>query len=277
MSSKVRKLLVATLILAFSGVLTAQRSALILLVSTAEYFGDTYTKLPQIHGTRVFFAGEAIRLRVTVANRGPNDNDLEIHGSLSNILSTEALRDGVSTSVALTVGDPVWHAADGRDFPLVLRDRTALKAGESVRWEADVIDRLIPGAYQIKVNVNARDRESRPVVPHVSTLRFEVRPHSEADAPEIARRDATRRYASGDYEGAEAGARALLRLHPTSYEALVLLGQIATARGNADEARRYFERALDVLTRNDDQLLLKFRRGSVDHLIQSVAALAKKR
>ena len=252
---------------------------LVLLVTTGEYYGETYTETPRDNARFVFFTGEAIKLRVTIVNQGLDDSELRWRiPAGQSVFTITSLRDLDPVEIPVGFGEGRQRSAvDRSTSPVSLSQPAALRAGEAIIWDAEVSNPLNPGQYKITVNVNATDGLSRRIVPRATMFSFEVRPRGAAARVEIARRNATRHLADNHLDDAEAAVEELARLLPNSSAASLIRGHIASQRGAAAAARAHFDRAVEILRSDSDTLLLKFKdRREVDRMISSATALANR-
>jgi hypothetical protein len=249
-----RILLAAAAVVASLAGLSAQRASLVLLVNVAEYFGNTYVdeRAEGLH--YIFFVGEPIRLDIQVLNADEQEHTVVSTSSTARgAFSVTAVRDEQPTTVGLAVNPNVQRHEDEFRIPIEW-GTTRLNPRAAVHWQAELASTLPPGSYTVDLATDALDEKARPVAPHASRVRFEVREGSPDAMPEIIRRQAVRAYVAGMFDVAEREATALLRLHPNSLEAYIVLGRVAEAQGRAPAARAALQRALELTTSGDDTL-----------------------
>jgi hypothetical protein len=94
----------------------------------------------------------------------------------------------------------------------------------------------------------------------------------------MARRDAWRHDLRDDHVNAEAAVQRLLQLNPRSYEAFLVQARIESARGEDRKADLNYDRAAEILRKDEDALLRKFKTPAErEGLLKNVADLARKR
>jgi len=209
-----------------------------------------------------FFETEPIALNVTVANQ-----TTEVR-----LLRFNAWPSGDTVRVVA--------ALDGRPFPIEIELRSAVKRRvgltmpvtddgaielvprERVDWTVTLPRQLPVGAYRVELQLDGRDDQALPVAWQATAVDFEIRARSTESRPEELYRRALRYFLSdeaGHLDSAKQIANALLKLHPSSYAANALLGRVAEDEGDSNSAKRYFERATDLVERDQDRLLTKYK------------------
>jgi hypothetical protein len=250
-----------------SGVAGQQAQAsLFSAVSSGQYFGATYTDSAGPL-TFVFFTSEPIRLDVIIGNRGPERGALTFsEPTPTGMFAVDGTRDGAPFSVDLTFDGGRWEGRLGVDVaPFDPSQPTRLDAGDQVRWRAVVARPLPPGRYRVRIRSNAVDGDGHPVPAHIASHEFEVRIATDAARAEILRREALRQYTAGgpaDLAEADKVISELLQVHPTSYEAFLIRGHVARARGQEAQAQVSYARAVAILSRDQDSLLVRYQSAS---------------
>ena len=246
-----------------------------------EYLGHSYTAPPR--QDFAFFQGEPITFQLSVGNLGPKGISLVIQSSDSQqLFQVQAFKapplppenradrplapdrrrflDESSISIPVAFSSPVKAWAGGQ-FELPLERETSLEPGESVQWVMSVPSvNLAPGLYRIEVRVNGKGGDQR-AVQDFANVRFEVRAGGADARPEILRREALRRMAKDDLDGARQAAAELLRVHSNSVHAYRILQAIADKEGKRDEANSHRQNAEALFSGRRDELLLKHPNG----------------
>lgn len=239
------------------------------------YAGDTYTTRGE-GDADVYFVGEPIRLTVLVGNHTEDGRwlALPVKGEPFEVAIT---RGGRPVTPTLLIGAGFVQRRVGGVEGLDSAPTFRLSGKEQLTWPVAVDEPLVPGLYRFDLTMHTTLREGEAITnvqPHVA---FEVRP-AEAAPIEVARRRALRALARRDLNGAERAGHALLKLHPTSHEALVILGRVALVKRAMTEARAHFARALSILENGEDALLRQHRSPedieAIRQAIESFAARA---
>jgi len=274
------KLIVGIWALALSSIIAAtqtNRSPLAFRVLQGGYWGEVYATRPIGTAGFVFFTGEQVRLRLSIASIGA---DAEVAmGSLdpAELFPFTVTRDGLPTSVRMLFSELSWIPAEGRSLPMEPEHRMRLKANELLEWRASVVGPLEPGLYRILFNIRASDGNGQPVTAYVADFVFEVRRSTADSRAEIARRSAMRHLEEGDaasLDAADKAIRALLRENPTSAFAELLRADLEISRGKREAARAHYLVALRRLEQGEDVMLRRFKQvRELDELQQSVKRL----
>ncbi len=250
-------------------------SGLVVGFGLHDYFGETYTE--RSPASAIFFARESVAFKVIVANVGAANSALVASAvnpqalfrvqafaapplppgsSIERPFAGDRYADERETTVPLTFSAPtkVWS---GGSFDIQLERETPLNQGESLEWLLSVQSgNLTPGIYRVVVKVNGSEPNQR-AVQGSANFSFELRPARPEAEPEMRRREAIRRYLRDDYSGARQAVGDLLRVHPDSYEAQLLLVRIADAEGKPAEAATHRANADALLLSGRDQLLTR--------------------
>jgi hypothetical protein len=264
------------------GVTPAKRSPLVSTVETAEYFSETYARRGQgSPPVLLFFVGEAVKVKVAIGNPTRDAQILTFTQIVGHDMFTmEASRDGVSVELRSTFDHGTWKDANGSTVPFNPASPTRLGRFERIEWLVDLGTSLEPGRYHLRVVPNAADGSGLPISPRVSTYAFDVRPRSEDAEAEITRREAWRHYLEGGesaFKRAELAVDRLLQIHPNSYEAFVVRGRVAMARGDEARAIEAYARAAEIVRNNRDTLLVRFSsRAHRESMQKDLDALLRK-
>jgi hypothetical protein len=268
--------LLALLVLALSTALAqpASQTDLYSGVRIDGYVGETYTKRSRAD-YNALFTGGPVRLAVVVGNRSENGRHLSLPAE-GEVIGLAVMRDDspIDPPVSVEKGF-VRRRVGGVEF--VESAPTFRLAGkEELVWPVSVDEPLPPGLYEVEVTVNATPRDGGSIFAVQPTVSFEVRP-ADAEPVEVARRQALRALASLDLREAENAGLALLKLHPASYEAVVVLGRIALARGATDDAKTHLARALSILDNGEDTYLRQHNSPQqIESIRQAVEELSRR-
>jgi hypothetical protein len=253
------------------------RSPLFAAVGPDEYFGETYTDPPEGNSSYVFFEGEPLTVRITIANEKSADLSLA-QADNNNYFTFELWPAGTKQPLDLTC------TIKGRDINVprvrsLLDEPLRLEPSQSLHWVCPVDARIAPGSYRLRVFTTLTDIDNQPIVFRVDSLDFDLRARSTANRAEVTRREALR-LLTGDRQRLsllEASVQRLLSVHPTSHEAHLIRGHAARLAGDDKGAKVAFGVALDILERDQDQLLLRFKsRDSVAEMKARVRSLAER-
>lgn len=273
-----RLLLVVVLASTFSDaqiVPSAMRAAVVI----DEYFGTTYAAPSSESRAYVFFEREPIKLRLQVTNRKEEPAELRLSSSSGSQTFDAMVSDGSNQrAIDVRISDAHLRVATGERLPV-----TTLNVGldqlESVEWDAEVNQSLPVGRHKIAFSTNVSDATGKQILWQTDEITIEVRSRVGASV-EITRREALREFTSGNpgaARRADAAADRLLRIHPRSYEALLLKGQIAELEGQEVRAREFTSRALNILREGQDDLFLKFRsKAEADDAKNRIEAMLRK-
>jgi hypothetical protein len=249
----------------------AQGRTLVLITNTAEYFGNPYVKPPQNHAPFVFFAGEPVRVRVSIVNWGSSDATLS-GADAAPLFTVKTYRDDEEVTLPVKVGAEATKVTGRFELVTPVETQTILKPGESLQWEADLRSAgLSPGAYRLEFDTPAKDGTGHRIFLQANRFAFELRTRSGESETELLRRDALRSFTAGDHIAAAAAISRLLRAYPNSAEAYVVLGDITKARGDAAAANAHYQRAVELYTQGADALYRQWATpGAIDHAISGV-------
>lgn len=245
-------------------------SSLFAAINVAEYLGETYTEAPTERSRYVFFRTEPIALRVTIANPADQGERLTLDTVASGgKFEFVSERDGKPVFVEFEI-ERGLSMVGGQSTPLLSDEVIALSPSDRVDWLIRLRSTLQPGHYKVTVRALAADDQQRPLVWRGSYVEFEVRPQTSASRPEETYRKALRHLLWGGGQRlarARAEARALLAMHPGSFAAQTLFGKIAEAEGDSTSAERFFQRAVEIVEKDQDVLLRRFKtKDQIDEL-----------
>jgi hypothetical protein len=247
-------------------------------ITSGEYYGVTYSDRPRAPSLpKVFFVGESIKTRVTIANPHSAEHTLHFIGSdEADVLALQISRDGTPIDARPSIGTGQQSDENGLMAPFSFTAPARLRPGDRIVWGVTLDGALVPGIYRIKLGLEAKDEDGLPVAAMASFFEFEVRPRSEEADVELARRDAWRQYLDSDLstiQRAEGALKRLLQLHPSSYEALLIEARLEARRGNEPGRAGALNRAAEILKKGEDKLLLRFRtQAEVRELLKDVEA-----
>lgn len=233
----------------------------------------------------VFFRGEPITFRLQIGNLGPAsvvfatttpDRPFELRafkapplppgftGERPRVITNpRRYQDEQDIDLQTHFSAPV-RAWPGGKSDVRLERETSLDPGEGLEWVLSVPSAdLDPGLYRIEARVNGEQR-GRGALQDYATVRFEVRAASVEQQPEILRREALRRFSKQDHEGSRQAVAALLKVHPNSSQARLILAIVADAEGRKDEAAGHRANADAILRGGRDELLVKYKRGGTN-------------
>ena len=227
----------------------AKWSAALLLINASEYFGVTYAALPAPNATYVYFLpGEAVKVRVDIANPGTEAVQLVLPGSGPQ--AAFALRS--TGTIGMRTNDTVvLRRTVGRPERWTWQPRLDLGPREVLQIDLELVGQLPPGEYVVDFDTKIADNAGRAVTPQSNRFQFEVRAPSGAES-EIAWRNASRAFMRGDDQLAEQWIQALFRVNSESYAAHALRGQIADRAGDYRTALRHYREALLKLEAGSD-------------------------
>ena len=234
---------------------------LALFVQTAESFGETYAARPAAErdATFLFYTGEPIKLRIAVHNRSDAEARFMTRAASAAAAATmTARRDDMPFQLQLVAQVDAVKRLDAFVEPADWSPAIALRPHEAIEWEAEIRGGLAPGIYVLDFAANGTDDRGGAVLGQGSRFGFEIRSRTAADQPEILRREALRQFANGRYEAAGRALDQLQAVHPDSFEARLIRGDIAREEGRVEEATRQYNAAVTLLTAGRDQLFLKF-------------------
>jgi len=224
-----------------------------LIVRPVDYQGLVYSDPPRPNSTYVYFANEPIHFEILIVNnRGTEAVRLLTDRTLAT--SFEAKRpDG--TDFGLRISDDVVRRYSTGDTPVDIGSEFTLSPRESLVLKTEVTEsQLAQGEHIVLVSTSVKDADGRALAPQASRLLFEIRPSNAASAIEETRRNAMRAIRSREFTTAETWIENLLRLHPRSYAAYAMIGQISDMTGNRGRARAAYKQAASLLqSRTDDQ------------------------
>jgi hypothetical protein len=247
------------------------------------YFSEMYALYSRTG--LLFFEGEPIAIRLAVGNIGPavtslivkTTNPLQLFqvaafkAPLTNEIPDNRgwssgprgrYRDELPVHVPIQFSNP-QKAWPGGTFDLRMEAETVLDPHDAVEWVVTVPSNLEPGLYRFVVDMNATDREGRPI-PSFTSFGVEIRPRTPDAQPEILRRAALRSFFNEDYAGARRTAADLLRIHPNASAAYHVLAMVAEKEGKKAEATAHENTAAAIVRTGRDHLLLKNRGGRIE-------------
>lgn len=226
-----------------------------------EYFGDTYTAAPTDARGYVLFRGEPLRLKLQVMNRRDDVAELTLPSVEGGETFTATVVDAQGqTPLKVKIGAAQLRLQTGGRANIEAKT-VALERLQAVEWDAEVLENLPVGEHRIAFSTNVADVTGRRILWQAPEIIIEIRARTGASA-EIARREALREFTSGDaaaWQRADAAADRLLKIHPRSYEALLIKSRIAGERGDPKRERELSLRALEILRNDQDELFLKFK------------------
>jgi hypothetical protein len=270
-----RTILLAVIALGVSATVYAE-PAVGLMIGQHNYCGHRYVPKP-VAGSFVFFDDYPIYLRLWLATRTAGEGHrMRSLGGAQNAISAKATffalpagasSRGATVEVGLRVRGEVSRDDNGVETEVPWNDEFLLEPGVAYVIPVELATRLSPGFYRLQVHLAGTDERGDGIVP--GTFDFELRSASQDSEPERIRRRACSALKDGLLEEAELEARKLLTLMPTSSEGYALLaeaaekksddyrsrGDVARGRDFADEARRNYQKQLDM--QSGDLLLLK--------------------
>lgn len=217
----------------------AQHSALRIGVSLSDYSGEVYTDGPQDgKGTFVFFRGEKIHLNLSLGNSDRN----QAHDVVTSAETTpqgftvRAYRDDRPVRVDVNIDARGALSEGAVATPVDWVPRFSLPPSAHIEWAATTtIDEV--GVYVLQIYPLVTDEGGKDV-PSFGALAFEVRARTPQAELELIRRQASRELHRGELDLAETTTRKLLRQHPNSSIANILLAEIESKRGKALRAQR---------------------------------------
>jgi hypothetical protein len=254
-----------------------------MFVRTVDYYGHDYTAPPGPKSTYVYFPGEPIKIEIALTN---NRGDAPVRLIANpNVASNFAVKPEHGTPFNLALSSDIIFKTAFGNSPFDWKPEMMLSPGESLIIPAEVAERdsMPTGEHAIVVSTTIKDSNGSGILPHASRLQIEVRSLSNDDAPELARRAAMRamhnvvRNSVGrDFTEAERRIDDLLKVHPQSYAAYVMRGEIAQLRGNAGQARAAYQQAINLLQTRADQRVQRDPRNVIDDLVSRIRALDAK-
>ena len=236
-------------------VLSAQPySSTVLLINAANYCSEVYT--PRSLTGYTYFRGEQIRIKVTVANRGNAQTTLHLPEAPELALVPQR-PDDFKLGPLEKIG--VLHRAgfEGIDWARTLR----LDVDERLEFEAALETPDVPGVYAVTFESPIFDADNRRLAPQGNRFQFEVREPTQASAPAQAVRRACKAYLADNDTAAGDAIRSLLEIHPNSFVAYSMRGQLAERKRDFNEARISYERAAAILEGGLDRLYLESLAG----------------
>ena len=247
--------IVASLALLLAQATPARRAKVRVYVNLAEYYGTVYVPPPSGGADHVLLRGQALAVRLRIANQGENQ-EVRLRPSQSSPFQVHVARMGSGEPLVQgVVAQPAMISGAGRQGPSALP--ATLKQGESLQWEASVPDfqQLPAGHYRLKAEAQVEGSVGGSPEVNNDHLVIELRDVAgPAERVELLRITATRAVRNGDFAQADAAARQLLAAYPQSAFGYLLIGEAAVARKDVDSARTAFTRALDLLRSRADTL-----------------------
>ncbi len=211
-----------------------------------------------------------------VNNRGTEPVRLLVGGKTLAASFTAKRPDG--TDFELRLSNEVVRRYASSETPVDISSEFTLSPKESLVLKADVpAAQLAPGEHVVLFATSIRDLAGRPLAPQASRRIFEVRPSNDASAIEEARTNATRAFLAREFAAAETWIETLLRLHPRSYAAYAMRGQIAESTGDRGRARGAYQQAAGLLQSRADEHFLRRRRGSAEHITEELISAFNQR
>ena len=264
-------------------------SPLVLLVGVGDYSGETYTSGPAPPAGYVFFQGEPVTMDVRIANWGSAGTTMSTRAMAPRDLFTiRARRNGVEFPLRIQdAGASAREMLSGSE-PVPFASGWMLAAGDALRWRvalagtvnADVnadanaaadADVLEPGVYHVDVEAHATDGQGLRIRRQAGEFTFEVRPRIVGLAAELARREAERWTAAGDFARARPAVARLEQLYPDSVAVHLIRSRIADAEGDLATYSREIDLAREFLRQDRDRLFRQFARpGQIEDLIDSL-------
>jgi hypothetical protein len=252
----------------------ASASPLVLVVGVGDYSGETYTAGPLPPASYVFFEAEPVTMDVRIANWGTSRATLRVDGRASDeLLSASVTRDDVRVHVPLHVPDVVSRELLSGRVNARLDPAMEIEAGDALRWRVAIGDSdLPPGIYRLEVSTPLTDAEGRPVRGRATEFAFEVRARASAEPAELARREAERFTAAGDFAHARPAVARLEGIYPASVAVHLIRGRIADAEGDPETSVRENRTARQYLLEDRDTLFRRYARpGQIEDLMDSLA------
>jgi len=248
-----------------------------------DYLSEVYAR-PSRTGF-LLFEGEPIAIRLAVGNIGSSVTSVIVQSTdplqlfkvaaFKAPLTTESsdnrgwsgsprgrYRDELPVHVPVEFSNPEKAWPGGR-FPLRMERETVLDPRDAVEWVVTLPANLEPGLYRFVIDIDATDRQARPV-PSFTSFGVEVQPRSADALPEILRRAALRSFFKDDYASAREAAADLLRIYPNASAAYHVLAMVAETEGKKAEATAHSSKAAAIVRAGRDELLLKNRAGRID-------------
>jgi hypothetical protein len=220
----------------------------------------------------VYFSSEQIQLEIVMVNNQGTEPVRLLVGGKTLAASFAAKRpDG--TDFEFHLSNEVIRRVASSETPVDIGSEFTLSPEESLILKADVpAGHLTQGEHVVLFTTSIRDSGGLPLAPQASQRIFEVRPSNDASAMEEARRNATRAFLAGEFAAAETWIETLLRLHPRSYAAYAMRGQIAEQAGDRVRAQAAYQQAIHLLqSRSDEHFLRRYGAGGylMDDLISA--------
>lgn len=241
---------------------------LTLFVSPVEYVSPTYVAdpNPETGATRLLFEGEPLGLTVDVRN--DNDIPAELVTKASPGFQISVRRDRKPITTAVGVSNVTTRLFLDTRRSEEWTSRMRLGPRETMRWTVDTgLETVSPGIYEIAVEAMGIDQNGNKVYPRVPQQVVEVRARTADSALEMAVRATERLLLRQEYSEAEKLARTALGAYPNSAVGYVQLSKATAGQGRTAEAIQSLETALDILDRNADALLQRFRGSSIPQMI----------
>jgi hypothetical protein len=254
--------------------LAAQQPTLVLLSGVGDYFGETYTTGPVAPAEYVFFEGEPVTMELRIANWGSAIATLVSPLATSREFFTiKVSHDGVPVMPQVVIASAIERETLRGPETVAPAARMAIEPGDAFVWRV-AIGRgdLAAGVYRVDVGTGAVEATGQTVREEAPRFIFEVRPRSAVAPAELARREAERLTAAGDFASAKVAVSELERIYPDSVAVHLIRSRIADAEGEAVTYAREIELAREFLRRDRDRLFRQFARpGQIEDLIESLA------
>jgi uncharacterized protein HemY len=132
-----------------------------------------------------------------------------------------------------------------------------LDVDERFEFEAVLETPDVPGEYAVTFESPIVDADKRPLAPQANRFWFEIRELTPGSAAAQAVRRACTALGANDDIAAGEAIRSLLEIHPNSFVAYSMRGQLAERKGDFNEARMAYERAAAILEAGLDRLYLE--------------------
>ena len=253
-----------------------------LFLGPSRYLVPQYTKSAGRGAEYVFVAGEPILLLVEFSNVGRKSVRLNTKRLPPDALATfELLRmegDGwQSIPFRLSLAGKPRVTMPGRTVSGLWGDTVELDDGSlEVPLEIVSTANAVPGIYRLLVKDIAVTCDPDCEVRNGAGLfRFEVRAGSELPARVelLTRRAWNALMYDSNLKDADASIAQLLNIYPQSVWGHQLRGQVAEARKQRDVAAREYERAIEILRRDEDKLYIEARPADVEDRIRGLQSM----
>jgi hypothetical protein len=246
------------------------------IIRPVGYLGVEYADPPSRNFPYVFFSSEQISVEIVMVNNlGTEPVRLFLNEKAIAANFAAKRPDGIDVALRLSTLVRRYLA---NETPVDLAPEFALEPKESLVLRAEIAaGQLTPGEHIVLLSTTIKDAAGLPLSPQVTRLVLEIRPSDAASALEEARRNAIRAVTARQFAAAETWIETLLRLHPRSYVAYVLRGEVAESSGDRGRARAAYQQAVSLLKSRADEHFLRRRRGGGEHVAEELIAALNQR